>query len=160
MDTERDEGPAGARSREASATQRNVAVNRRVVEAFNSGGIEGAAECFHEEIEVYDPDLPSELRGREAVLGMFGEMLRGFDTVVINRIDMYPIGDRVVSLIHTVGRGEGRLGEVDVEWRDAHVTTFRDGLVTYWRLYPDVREAFADVGLDPDDPGSPYPETS
>ena len=92
------------------------------------------------------------------MLGTIGELVRAFDSMTVKRLDMYPVGDRIVSLIDTVGRGEGRRGHVDIEFHDAHVTTFRDGLVSYWRVYGNAREAFSDVGLDPDDPGEPYPE--
>jgi hypothetical protein len=33
--------------------------------------------------------------------------------------------------------------------RDAHTLTFRDGKITYWRLYLDQAEALSDAGLDP-----------
>ena len=38
----------------------------------------------------------------------------------------------------------------DVEQRDAHTITFRDGKIAYWRLYLDQGEALADAGLDPE----------
>ncbi|HEX2360280.1 MAG TPA: nuclear transport factor 2 family protein [Solirubrobacterales bacterium] len=137
---------------------RNVETNRRLVEAFNRGGLEEALEYFAEDVEVYDPDLPGELRGRDAMVGTIGEVVRAFKSITVKRLDMYPVGDRIVSLIHTVSRGEGRRGEVEIDFHDAHVATFRDGLVSYWRIYGDYREAFSDVGLDPDHPGEPYPE--
>jgi hypothetical protein len=49
---------------------------------------------------------------------------------------------------------------MEVEIRDAHVMTFKDGKVTYWRLYVDQNEALTDAGLEPrsaqppDDPGA------
>ena len=55
----------------------------------------------------------------------------------------------MVALIHTAGHGVGRYGEMNIEQRDAHVMTFRDGKITYWRLYLDQAEALADAGLDP-----------
>jgi ketosteroid isomerase-like protein len=135
-----------------------LATNRKVVEAFNRGGLEEAREYFHPDVELYDPDLPPglELRGRDALLKSIGEMVDAFDTMRVRSIEMYPVGDRIVSLVRTEARGEGTRGEMQVEMHDAHVTTFRDGKVVYWRIYHDPREAFADVGLDPDAPGEPY----
>jgi ketosteroid isomerase-like protein len=135
-----------------------LSINREVVEAFNSGGMERTAPYFDEDVEVYDPDMPegTRLRGRDVLMQAFGEMVGAFDTMQVREIDMYQVGDRVVSLIRTVGKGEGRRGEMELEMHDTHVTTFRGGKVVYWRIYHDRREAFEEVGLDPDDPGEPY----
>lgn len=141
-----------------SAPATILEINRQVVEAFNSGGLEHAARYFDEDVEVVDPDMPegTRLRGRGVLLATFGEMVEAFDTMEVREIDMFAVGERVVSLIRTVGRGEGSRGEMELEMHDAHVTTFRDGKVVYWRIYHDPREAFEEVGLDPDDPGEPY----
>ncbi len=53
---------------------------------------------------------------------------------------------------HTYLRGTG--GDPEVEVRDAHTMTFRDGKVVYWRLYMDRNEALSDAGLDPREPKS------
>lgn len=151
---ERDRGS----SRDGEGVPEPLEINRKVVEAFNSGGLERAARYFDEDVEVYDPDMPegTRLRGRGVLLRTFGEMVDAFDTMEVREIEMYAVGERVVSLIRTVGKGEGTRGEIELELHDAHVTTFRDGKVMYWRIYHDPREALSDVGLDPDDPGEPY----
>lgn len=135
-----------------------LAINRMVVEAFNRGGLEEVREFFDPDVELYDPDLPPELelRGRDALLGTLGELVGAFDAMRIRSTEMYRAGDRVLSLIRTAARGEGTRGEMELEFHDAHVTTFRDGRVVYWRIYHDQREAFEEVGLDPADPGEPY----
>jgi ketosteroid isomerase-like protein len=61
--------------------------------------------------------------------------------------ELLPAGDRVVALTRTYARGEGGIPEVEV--RDAHTMTFRDGKIVYWRLYLDRGEALSDAGLDP-----------
>jgi ketosteroid isomerase-like protein len=60
--------------------------------------------------------------------------------------ELVPAGDRVIGLLHTHFND----GKRDVEVRDAHMLTFRDGKVTYWRVYLDQREALKDAGLDPE----------
>lgn len=156
--TERTERDGRRESEPDGAPATILEINREVVEAFNSGGLEHAARYFDEDMEVVDPDMPegTRLRGRSVVLRTFGMMVEAFDTMEVREIDMFAAGERVVSLIRTVGRGEGRRGEMELEMHDAHVTTFRDGKVVYWRIYHDPRDAFAEVGLDPDDPGEPY----
>lgn len=139
--------------------RRNVELNREIIVAFNTGGMQDTVSFFDPEIVVYDPDLPGgELRGRETVIAIFSEMTTGFDSMQVRRIDMYPAGDRIVSLIHTAGSGEGTLGEMEVEFRTAHVTTFVGGKVVEWRVFDNVGAAFEAAGLDPDAPGEPFPE--
>lgn len=129
----------------------NIEIYRRMLEAFNERGLEGAVEFFDEDVEVYDPDLPegTKIRGHDAVLRTFGEMLDAFEEMKVEDFEVIPAGDRVVALVHTAGYGQGRYGLMDVELRDAHVMTFRNGKITYWRLYMDQAEALADAGLDP-----------
>lgn len=139
--------------------RRNVALNRQIIAAFNSGGMKDTASFFDPEVVVHDPDLPGgELRGRDAVIATFSEMTTGFDSMQVLRIDMYPAGDRIVSLIHTAGSGEGTRGAMDVEFRTAHVTTFAGGKVVDWQVFDNARAAFEAAGLDPEAPGEPFPE--
>jgi ketosteroid isomerase-like protein len=130
---------------------KNIETFKRTLAAFNERGLEGAVEYFAEDVEVYDPDLPegTKIRGREDVLHIIGEMLTGFDRMQVTDFELIPVGDRVLALIATAGEGEGRYGKVDIEQRSAHAMTFRDGRITYWRLYDDQKEALADIGLDP-----------
>ncbi|MGH2983744.1 MAG: nuclear transport factor 2 family protein [Solirubrobacterales bacterium] len=129
----------------------NTKIYRRMLAVFNERGLEGAVEFFDEDVEVYDPDLPegTRIRGHDAVLRTFGEMLDAFEEMKVEDFEVIPAGDRVVALVHTAGYGQGRYGLMDVELRDAHVMTFRNGKITYWRLYMDQAEALADAGLDP-----------
>ena len=62
--------------------------------------------------------------------------------------ELLPAGDRVVALIRTYPRA--RRSDLEVEVRDAHTMTFRDGKIVYWRLYLDQAEALTDAGLDPE----------
>ena len=73
-------------------------------------------------------------------------MTTGFDSMQVRRVDMYPAGDRIVSLIHTAGSGEGTRGEMEVEFRTAHVTTFADGKVVDWQVFDNARAAFEAAG--------------
>jgi hypothetical protein len=87
-------------------------------------------------------------------------MLSAWEVMRVKGFEVIPAGDRVVGLVHTYGQGKGALGEMEVEIRDAHVMTFRDAKIAYWRLYVDQNEALTDAGLEPrsaeppSDPGS------
>jgi ketosteroid isomerase-like protein len=101
-----------------------------------------------EDVEVYDPDLPpAAYRGHAAIRRVAGQLMSGFEDVEIQEFRLHPSGDRVVALLRTRGRGERN--DLEIEMRDAHTVTFRDGKIVHWRLYLDQGEALADAGLDP-----------
>jgi ketosteroid isomerase-like protein len=132
------------------AMETNVEIYEQVLEAFNNQGIDGVLPYFADDVEVYDPDLPGNgtYRGRDALRGLLEQFLNGAERTQVRGYELLPAGDRVVALTRTYTRGEG--GDPEVEMRDAHTMTFRDGKIVYWRLYLDRREALTDAGLDPE----------
>lgn len=132
------------------APNTNIETARRVLEAFNEDGIEGVLPYYADDCEVYDPDLPGDgtYRGKEGLRSVLNLMLMGSEETEIRDYELLPAGDRVVALIRTYFRGSG--GGPEVEVRDAHTMTFRDGKIVYWRLYIDRTEALTDAGLDPE----------
>lgn len=133
--------------------QANVEICRRMLQAFNREGIQGVMPYFADDVEVYDPDLPAgRYRGLDAARKVIEQLISGFVKVEVRDFELLPAGDRVVALIHTRARGDR--DDLQVEMRDAHTMTFRDGKIAYWRLYLDQGEALADAGLDR---GSPTP---
>jgi ketosteroid isomerase-like protein len=130
-------------------TETNIQIFESLLEAFNRDGIAGALPYFADDVEVYDPDLPEDsYRGRGALHTLLEQMLSGAEQTEVRGYELLPAGDRVVALLRTYSRGEG--GNPEVEVRDAHTMTFRDGKITYWRLYLDRTEALTDAGLDPE----------
>jgi limonene-1,2-epoxide hydrolase len=131
------------------ALNTNVEIARQLMEAFNDEGIEGVLPYYADDCEVYDPDLPGNhsFRGKEGLRSLLNLMLTGSEQTEIRDYELLPAGDRVVALIRTYFRGDG--GGPEVEVRDAHTMTFRDGKIVYWRLYVDRTEALTDAGLDP-----------
>jgi ketosteroid isomerase-like protein len=131
------------------AMDTNVEIFQSVLEAFNDEGIEGVLPYFADDVEVYDPDLPGDgtYRGKDALRRLLQVMLTGAERTEVRGYDLLPAGNRVVALTRTYSRAEG--GNPEVEVRDAHTMTFREGKITYWRLYIDRTEALTDAGLDP-----------
>jgi ketosteroid isomerase-like protein len=130
-------------------TMTNVEIFQLVIEAFNRDGVNGVLPYYWDDAEVYDPDLPpGRYRGRDAVGRVIEMLISGFDDVEIRDFRLLPAGDRVVALLHTHRKGER--DDLEVETRDAHTITFRDGRITYWRIYLDQAEALQDAGLDPE----------
>jgi ketosteroid isomerase-like protein len=127
----------------------NVEIFQSLIEAFNRDGVDGVLPYYTDDAEVYDPDLPpGTYRGREAIGRVIEMLVSGFEDVEIRDFRLLPAGDRVVALLHTRSRSER--DDLEVETRDAHTITFRDGKITYWRLYLDQVEALTDAGLDPE----------
>jgi ketosteroid isomerase-like protein len=127
----------------------NVEIFQSLIEAFNRDGVDGVLPYYTDDAEVYDPDLPpGSYRGREAIGRVIEMLVSGFEDVEIRDFRLLPAGDRVVALLHTRSRSER--DDLEVETRDAHTITFRDGKITYWRLYLDQAEALTDAGLDPE----------
>jgi ketosteroid isomerase-like protein len=141
--------PGSVKEDETKAMETNVEIFQRVIEAFNREGVNGVLPFYTEDAEVYDPDLPAgTYRGRESVGRVIEQLMSGFSDVKILDFQLLSAGDRVVALLHTEGKGER--GDLEIELRDAHTITFRDGKITYWRLYLDMVEALTDAGLDPE----------
>src|SRR5690242_12756306 len=130
-------------------TQSNVEIFERLLEDFNDRGVDGALPYFSADAEIYDPDLPEgRYRGQEALRWVLEQFLSGAERTEVRGWEFLPAGDRVVGLLRTYSRGEG--GNPEVEVRDAHMMTFRDGKIAYWRLYLDRAEALSDAGIDPE----------
>jgi ketosteroid isomerase-like protein len=137
----------------------NLEITRRLFKAFNEEGVEGVLRYYDDDCEIYDPDVPGirSYRGKEGLRRFLNLLLMGAEQTEIRDYELHSAGDRVVALMRTYFRGDG--GGPEVEVRDAHTMTFRDGKITYWRLYIDRTEALTDAGLDPDvgRPASPEP---
>jgi ketosteroid isomerase-like protein len=127
----------------------NLETYQRILETFNREGVDGVMPFFTDDVEVYDPDLPEgPYRGPDAAKRVVELLTSGFEDVEVKDFRLLPAGDRVVALLHTRAKGESV--NLEVETRDAHTITFRDGKIAYWRLYLDQVEALTDVGLDPE----------
>ena len=117
----------------------NVEIFQRVIEAFNREGADGVLPYYTEDAEVYDPDLPpGTYRGREAVSRVIEMTISGFDDVEVQDFRLLPAGDRVVG--PDPHAPMERTGDLEIETRDAHPITFRDGKISYWRIYLDQAE--------------------
>jgi ketosteroid isomerase-like protein len=131
------------------AMETNLETYQRILETFNREGVDGVLHFFTDDVEVYDPDLPSgTYRGPAGARRVVEMLSSGFEDVEVRDFRLLPAGDRVVALLHTHSRGER--GDIEMDVHDAHTITFRDGKISYWRLYIDQVEALTDAGLDPE----------
>jgi ketosteroid isomerase-like protein len=140
-------------------SQENVEALQAAVEDFLAGTSEADREgmlgrmaaLWDPEIE-WDaperplPDLPSVIRGREAVRLAWGGFLDAWETMHFE-YELVDAGDQVVLLLDQRMRGRSTGIEVAMGM-DAHVLTFRDGLIVRWKLFRTRTEAFKAVGLE------------
>jgi ketosteroid isomerase-like protein len=129
-------------------SQENVAVLRRVIEAFNRREIDVAVRDSHPDVEVdWSRSRGVEAgiyRGREVTARFWGTFYESFDRIVVTPEEFIEHGDYVIVRDRT--RLWGR-GGIEVAARNVGLVTFRDGLILRWRLCRDMAEALKAVGL-------------
>jgi ketosteroid isomerase-like protein len=127
----------------------NVEVVRRAIEAFNRRDLVAATRGNVPDIEV-DWSRSSGVeagiyRGRAAVSRFWNTFFEVFDRVVVTPEELIDHDDDVMVVDRT--RMWGRDG-IEVEARNAHVVTLRDGRVVRWVMYRSRQEALKAVGLE------------
>jgi ketosteroid isomerase-like protein len=128
----------------------NADVVRRAIEAFNRGDLAAVARENVPDIEV-DWSRSSGVeagiyRGREAVSRFWNTFFEVFDRVVATPEEVIEHGDHVIVLDRS--RMWGRDG-IEVEARNAHVVTLRDGRIVRWVMYRSRADALKAAGLEP-----------
>jgi hypothetical protein len=134
-------------------SERNVALHRRWVEAFNARDIEGVIACS-------DPSI--EFHSTFAAVG--GAVYHGHDGVRRWQRDtedvwgteiraepeaFFDLGEH--TLVFVVMRGRGRHSRVEVAMSNAAVARWRDGLIVYWKAYVQREDALSDLGVSEDE---------
>jgi SnoaL-like protein len=120
------------------------------------GWVDRAADLWDPEIEwdlsalvATAPDMNPIYRGIDAVRGFWREWFAAWQALDFE-YELIDAGDRVVCLLEQQMRGRSTGIEVPIGGQDgkyAQVATFRDGLMTHWKLYPTQAEALEAVGL-------------
>lgn len=144
--------------REQRASQENVEVCQRLVEALRGLLREGVAtgsstvwavltEFLDPGIELHDPDLPGggKFYGHDGIVEYFSQFEEVFEEGRLEVEQLLDGGDRVVAFLHWTGRAKA--SRIETEIRDAHVWTLEDGKITHWRTYLDQDEALKDARL-------------
>jgi ketosteroid isomerase-like protein len=129
-------------------SQENVEIVRRMYEAWNRSGGVPQFEWIDPEIEV---DVPAGglLEGTYRGHAGFSKLLESFwDAFEEHRIEIeesIPAGDHVLLTVHYYGRG--KTSGVEVDLRDWHVWTLRDGKAVRWQIVNTRKVALKAVGL-------------
>ena len=129
----------------------NVELTREAFRRFHAGD-ESWLELVDPEIgwdlSAYPlADLPSTGRGREALLKDVLEIYYGgWLDLKQEIVETIEAGDDVVVLIHEIARM--RDSDTILERDVAHVWTFREGRLSFWRILPDRDAALRAAGVE------------
>jgi ketosteroid isomerase-like protein len=132
-------------------SQENVEVVRRVTQAVDTDGFEGAlalleAACDEQVEWIEDPSWPDAgtYRGVEGLRAVLAERTDAFDFDQQTE-KLVDAGAEVVAFVQWRGRGQHSGAETDM--RLAVVFTLRASMITRVRFYLNRSEALDDVGL-------------
>jgi ketosteroid isomerase-like protein len=129
-------------------SQENVEVVRSILDAWNRRDFSAALELVAPEIRVeggLDVDTEGTKEGIPDLQKWTARFWGSFVEFHTEIEECFPVEDDVVVEAHHYGRGKA--SGVDVEMRNWHICTLRDGKVVRWRLFPTKPEALEAVGL-------------
>jgi uncharacterized protein len=129
-------------------SQENVEVVRSAHEAFNRGGPRAALSYLDHQVEWHDvPDQPEATvhHGHEGFLQAFRVFLEAFGEFTVEPEELRDLGDCVLVVGRTRGRGQGSGAEFTQDV--ASVWTVRDGKVVQARFFRSRSEALEAAGL-------------
>jgi ketosteroid isomerase-like protein len=102
----------------------------------------------HPDFEMTIPPGPFNAgthRGRAEVEGVLQDYLTAYETWIVEPEEFFESGDQVVAVVKNRARPKG--SEAELEFRNGHLWTIRDGTVLSWRVFPEPEEALEAAGL-------------
>jgi ketosteroid isomerase-like protein len=118
------------------------------VEDFNRGGVDALIDFYDPEIEYReDPKFPQAevYRGRDAIGRQWRAFYESFSEYRAEIEDLFGVDDKVVGVIHEIGRGMASGAPVDR--RTGWIFTFRAGKLLRMEIYLDPADALEAVGV-------------
>jgi ketosteroid isomerase-like protein len=129
-------------------SQENVEIVQRMYEAWNRSGGAPPLQWIDPAIEVEVPPgalTSGTYRGHAGFSEFLDSFWDAFKDHHIEIEECIPAGDDVLLMVHYYGRGKA--SGVEVNARDSHVWTLRDGKAVRWRIVNTREEALEAVGL-------------
>ena len=128
--------------------ERNVAIARSAIEAFNRGDVDAVLALAAPNVEVYaPPDSPNPGRyvGYDGYLQWSEQWLEAWETFTLDVLDIEAVDDRhVVAVVRQNGRG--RLSGLEVTMAGAHLYEIdADGKIVRFQLYDERERALENV---------------
>jgi ketosteroid isomerase-like protein len=129
-------------------SERNVAIARSAIEAFNRGDVDAVLALAAPDVEVYaPPDSPNPGRyvGYEGYLRWSEQWLEAWETFTLDVLDIEAVGDRhVVAVVRQNGRG--RLSGLALTMQAAHLYEMdEDGKIVRFELHDERKRALENV---------------
>jgi ketosteroid isomerase-like protein len=128
--------------------ERNVAIARNAIEAFNRGDVDAVLALAAPDVEVYaPPDSPNPGRyvGYDGYLQWSEQWLEAWETFTLDILEIEAVDDRhVVAVVRQNGRG--RLSGLEVTMAGTHLYEIdADGKIVRFQLYDERERALENV---------------
>jgi ketosteroid isomerase-like protein len=120
-------------------SQENVEIVPSAYEAANRRDWETAFRDQHPDVELILPPPSGTYRGREQIQGYWEDLLAAFDGASTELEEIVESVDRVVVVVKTRARPKGSSAEIEV--RNGHLWTIRDGNATSMPVFPEPEKA-------------------
>ncbi|MFI5121565.1 MAG: nuclear transport factor 2 family protein [Vicinamibacteria bacterium] len=127
----------------------NVEIVRRMIETFNTGGIEAAVEFLDPEVEFHEPPeqpAPRVAHGACETREMFAAFDAAWEEHRSEPEEIRSLGGDDV-LVLSIERFRGRDG-IEVAQRAGTIVSLRDGRLFRWRAFWDQETALAAAASD------------
>ena len=132
-------------------SQENVALHRRAIEAYNAGDVESFIAMSDPSIEAYSVFAAvggGAYHGHDGLRRFFVDAGDTWEEPRGEVEAFFDLGD--TTLVFYVLHGRGRQSGAEVAMPLAQVVTWRDGLVTYFKVYAHREDALSEVGISED----------
>jgi ketosteroid isomerase-like protein len=128
-------------------SQKHVETIRSIYEAVNRRDWDAAFRDQQPDVELILPPGPhaGPFRGRDEIQEYWEGFMAAFDAATAEPEKVLESGDQVVVLVRTRARPKGSSAEVEV--RNGHLWTIRDGKIASMRLFPEPEKALEAAGL-------------
>jgi ketosteroid isomerase-like protein len=129
-------------------TSHNVAIIRRLTDAFNRRDLDSAVEELDPEVELHEwPAAPGArtYRGHDGVRMALDSWFEAWEWMQVEIEDIVETGDRALVTLHQRAKGKG--SAVEVEIRSFNVYTFRVGNVIRIQLFTEPEPALEAAGM-------------
>jgi ketosteroid isomerase-like protein len=128
-------------------SEENVEIVRSIYEAMNRRDWDQAFRHQGPDSKLITPPgiRAGTYRGREQIQGYLEETLVAFETATAEPEEFADSGDQVVVVLKIRARPKGSSAEI--EFRNGHLWTLRDGKTVSMRMFPAPEDAFEAAGL-------------
>jgi ketosteroid isomerase-like protein len=128
-------------------SQTDIELLRAVYDAISRGDLERAFRDMHPDFELTTPPgiRAGTYVGREECQAYFEEMATALEEWTVQPEELIESGDQVAVVVKFRARPKGTSAEI--EFRNGHLWTIRDGKRLSMRMFPKPEEALEAAGL-------------